>query len=109
MSLSKYQLKQKQARRAARMDRKERMDSAMFAFTTCLVVAMDAAKQVWKTDASNPKMEKFLEHMFRTWQAIGDGQVSFETICDSVEAETKIRYDAAKGEFINLKSKPDKK
>lgn len=103
MSLSKYQLKQKQIRRAARLDKKERMNSAAFALPICTVIAIDAAKQVWKSDATNPKIEQFIELIFRNWEAISDNRVSFQTVCNSVEAETKIRYDADNGAFINLK------
>lgn len=103
MSLSKYQLRQKQARRAQRMEHKEKIDSASFAFTTCTIIAMDAAKQVWKENASNPKMEQFLETILRTWTAIADNKVSIDTIMASMEATTKISFDPKTGTFTNLK------
>ena len=105
MSLSKHQLKLKQQRRAERQDRKERMDSAAFALHTCAVIAVNSAKRVWKQDATNPKLEQLLVDMFETWEAIADGNTSFEEICQHIEQECKLKYDAKEGSFVNLKAK----
>lgn len=105
MSLSKYQLRQKQQRRAARLSNRDKHDSAILAFRTCAVIALNSAKVTWKSDASNPKLESFLIHMFKTWESIAEGELDFQTVIDSVEAESKLKYDPASGNFTNLKAK----
>ena len=103
MGLSKHQRKLKQLRRQEREEHKQQYKSVEFMLGTCTVVAMNAAKKVWKSDATNPKMELFLEYIFKTWQDIADNKVSFETVCSSVETETKIKYNPETDTFTNLK------
>jgi hypothetical protein len=66
---------------------------------------MDSVKAVFKERASNPKMEEFIVKMLSTWDKIGEGKVSINTIVASVEAESGILYDLENGEIRNLKGK----
>lgn len=102
---NKHQQRLKQLRYSERMDDKMIHKSASYAISTGFAVAMYSAKTIFKDNASNPQMEKFIIEMLKVWEAISDKKVSVQTILDSVEMECKIKYDLNTGNIINLKSK----
>ena len=103
--MNKLQQRQKRQRFQERRERKLSSESIEEALITCLLISLDSAKQVLKQDATNPKLEKFLEKSLRTWQRIADNEITLQTVANSVETESKIRYDIKNKTFINLKCK----
>jgi hypothetical protein len=102
---NKHIVKLKQQRRAERLDEKQIHKAATVAAQHSFAIAMYCVKAVFKERASNPKMEEFIVKMLSTWEKIGDGKVSINTIVASVEAESGILYDLENGEIRNLKGK----
>ncbi len=103
--MNRLQQRQKRQRFQERQERKLAEESIEEALITCLLISLDSAKQVWKQDATNPKLEKFLEKSLRTWQRIANNEITLQTVANSVETESKIRYDIETHTFTNLKCK----
>lgn len=102
---TKRQQKQKQQRRAERLEEKQIYKAAKVAAQHSFTIAMYAVKDVFKERASNPKMEAFIVKMMTLWDKVGDGEVRIETLAASIETETGIRYDLNSGEIRNMKGK----
>lgn len=102
---NKRQNKIKQQRYAERLDEKQIHKAATVAAQHSFAIAMYSVKAVFKERASNPKMEEFITKMLSIWDKIGDGKVSIDTIVESIEMETGIRYDLENGEIRNMKGK----
>ena len=102
---SKRDKKLKQQRRAERLEGKQLHKAATIAVQHSFAIAMYSVKAIFKERASNPKMEDFIVKMMSIWEKIGDGKVSIETIVESIEMETGIRYDIKNGEIRNMKGK----
>lgn len=100
-----YQQKLKQQRRVERLEGKQLHKAATIAAQHSFAIAMYSVKAVFKERASNPKMEEFITKMLSIWDKIGDGKVSIDTIVESIEMESGIRYDLENGEIRNMKGK----
>lgn len=103
--MNKHDLKLKHARHAERLEQKQIHAAAEYAIHSFIPIAMDAACSTFRERASNPKMEEFILKILHAWKKLGDRELSLQTLCDSVEASCKIRYDLKKGDIINLKAK----
>lgn len=96
-------MKRKKQRHTERMDKKQLHKAASLAVFHSFAIAMYAAKTVFKERASNPKMENFVKEMLKIWENVGDGKVSIQTIINSIETESGIRYDIESGNIFNLR------
>lgn len=102
---NKRDKKLKQQRYSERLEEKQLHKAATIAVQHSFAIAMYAVKDVFKERASNPKMEAFIVKMMGIWEKIGDGKVNINTIVESIEMETGIRYDIKNGEIRNMRGK----
>lgn len=72
---------------------------------TLLIVSAVAAKKVFKENATNPKMEQFIEAMMDLLEKVGADKVSLNALSADLEALCKIKYDIASQCWINMKAK----
>lgn len=91
--------------RACREFRKAQKEpSSEFIVKQCIAIAVYAARVIWKSDATNPKLEAFICEMLKVWELLGNNEVSLSTILDSIEMESKIRFDLHNDTITNLKA-----
>ena len=102
---TKRQQKQKQQRRAERLEEKQIYKAAKVAAQHSFTIAMYAVMDIFGVRASNPKMEAFIVRMFELWDKVANGEVRIETLAECIEMEKKIRYDLKTGEIRNMKGK----
>ena len=88
-----------------RLTNKQIHEAAEVAIQHGMVVSLQALKDIFGVRASNPKCGEFVIRVLKLWEDIGAGKVSIQTIADSVEVETGIKYDFETGNAYNLKAK----
>ncbi len=95
--------KQKQQRRANRLEEKQIYKAAKVAAQHSFTIAMYAVMDVFGERASNPKMEAFIVRMFELWDKVAAGEVRIETLAECIEMLKGIRYDLKTGEIRNMR------
>ena len=103
--MNKRLMRAKQLRHKERLTNKQIHEAAEVAIQHGMVVSLQALKDIFGVRASNPKCEEFVIRVLKLWEDIGAGKVSIQTIADSVEVETGIKYDFETGNAYNLKAK----
>lgn len=102
---NKQLIKAKQLRHKERLTEKQIHEAAEVALKHSIVLSLQALKDVFGDRASNPKCEQFVLRILKLWEQIGGKEVTVQTISDSVEVETGIRYDLETGNMYNMKAK----
>ena len=75
---------------------------------TLMVASVYAAKRVFKTAATNPKLEQYIVELVKVIEDIGDDKVSMNALVADLEALSSIKYDFKNREWTNMKRRDDK-
>ncbi len=80
-----------------------RNTAAMEAADRIVIASAEAAKKVFKENASNPKMEEFITTLLSLLELIGIGEITLTAVAADLEATCKLKYDFETLTWTNLK------
>lgn len=102
--MNKQLTKQKRLRHQERLNEKQVNQAAEVAIRCGIVITLQAIKDIFKDQATNQKCEDVVCKILKYWEDIGGKKVKIQTIADSVEVETGIRYELETGVIRNMEA-----
>lgn len=99
--MNKRELKAKAERRRKRLDEKQLQKSAETALEILNVLPVYVLRT--KFGFGNERCERYIREFHRVYRAMIQKEVKFETLRDSVEAETGLQFNVEEMEWRNLK------
>lgn len=106
--MNKQLTKRKKQRHLERLSQKQIHQAADVAIRHGIVITLQAVKNIFGDRATNPKCEELVCRILKLWEDLGQRKVNIQTIVDSVEVETGIKYDLESGNIYNTKAKVKK-